>query len=1047
MDDDNSNRAANSGEHIRSISVQSPLLQEMAEAPRSPWQRLKTTGQSIKEWLWGYDFFISYHWASGGSYAVKLAQRLQEKRYEVFLDRAEYAMGDDWPIVGKRALDNTTRLVVIATRQAVTISRPVEREVDRFRNRSRQVIPIVFGDRFADLVREDYPVLRQINDSQLYIEDDLVEGPSDTTIDQLIRTQRVMRRRNMRALLALIPVVAVIAFAAWATISRGQAISAAIAAQGSEGAERSERIAATTARDQANIARDEAEKGEYRANVRLAQVASDSNEQSRFVDHLWKYHPRLRQHLKYRGFEWNYLWRKTRLHSPPLHQHLAKVTRLAWNPDGRRIAIHGEDNRTSVWDMNSEKAQFTFVGLGNEPESLGWSTDGKLLIVGATDNLSNYRLRVLKGDSGATLHDFDKDIREIVHSAWSSTANRIAVVTPTEVILCDASTGNREPFLRHVQYSFGLAAWAPDGKRIAFVIDGKSVGVWRIGSQSLERTIPVSESEIIELLWSADGKRLAVGTFEADYLLDLSSDKVITLPDDRKRRIRGMAWSPDGAHLATVFGALHIKVWDAANGSEVQMFSGHERFITHLAWSSDGQRLATASNDKSVRIWSVNTGQEVDRFDGDTGGMCLVAWSPDGRFVIGGDDNGVVRAWAPELIANRHLPIDGKNLPFDVVWSPDSSCFAGRSRDGITRIWDAETGAELQHLSESLEGFNSGSFDIQWTDIKGVLSLFPGPGPTGSEQQKALWWDATRDKILSSHDSGNRKVDWSMPSANHERVVVLYKEPDNTLEVWDLRSNTKQILPKPTVRIQQPRISPKGTFLATVQADRIVRVFDIAAHRQAFTVDMTKFKEAPCQVAWSPNEEFLFVNTYDHHAVLCNASDGQPLQEIVGIPVPPLWSHDGNTFADNDGEGSVRLWRMGNPITEHRIPINDSKLHVSVSWLPRGQRFVANHRVNYSEGCRAVIWDLDSGTQAFSLFGIDSGVGSHNWTPTGDRLGTPIKNKLFRIWNAPDGAELMDITFKDDKEHRWHWSPDGNQFMTINDERIDIWDGRPIPEK
>ena len=49
--------------------------------------------QRIKDRLWGYDFFISYHWASGGTYAVNLAARLREKGYEVFLDRAEYAMG------------------------------------------------------------------------------------------------------------------------------------------------------------------------------------------------------------------------------------------------------------------------------------------------------------------------------------------------------------------------------------------------------------------------------------------------------------------------------------------------------------------------------------------------------------------------------------------------------------------------------------------------------------------------------------------------------------------------------------------------------------------------------------------------------------------------------------------------------------------------------------------------------------------------------------------------------------------------------------------
>ena len=83
--------------------------------------------QRVRDWLWGYDFFVSYHWASGGPYAVNLAQRLRDAKYDVFLDRAEYAMGDDWKKVGAYALSNTQRLILVANREAVTDSKPVEK--------------------------------------------------------------------------------------------------------------------------------------------------------------------------------------------------------------------------------------------------------------------------------------------------------------------------------------------------------------------------------------------------------------------------------------------------------------------------------------------------------------------------------------------------------------------------------------------------------------------------------------------------------------------------------------------------------------------------------------------------------------------------------------------------------------------------------------------------------------------------------------------------------------------------------------------------------
>lgn len=193
-----------------------------AETKRKLWQWLK-------DWLWGYDFFVSYHWVSGGVYAVKLAQMLRSKGFDVFLDRADYASGDDWKRMGQIALRNTQRLVLVATREAVTISKPVQHEVEIFTARGRQVIPIIFGDRFNDIDRSDYPTLACLPDSQLFVDsgaDSLATGPNRETVDELIRTHNVLRRRNLRALLILIPTIIVITFAAFATYQWGDALVA-----------------------------------------------------------------------------------------------------------------------------------------------------------------------------------------------------------------------------------------------------------------------------------------------------------------------------------------------------------------------------------------------------------------------------------------------------------------------------------------------------------------------------------------------------------------------------------------------------------------------------------------------------------------------------------------------------------------------------------------------------------------------------------------------------------------------------------------------------
>lgn len=167
----------------------------------------------IRNWLWGYDFFISYHWNSGGSYAVNLAQRLRDKKYDVFLDRAEYAMGDDWLREGRSSLFNTKRLILVATPEAISISEPVLKEVAAFTSRSRLIVPVVFDETISEQTRANSPVLQLIPPTTLYLAErpeQLALGPSDNVLQQLQRTHAVLRRRSLRAILMVVVFVALL---------------------------------------------------------------------------------------------------------------------------------------------------------------------------------------------------------------------------------------------------------------------------------------------------------------------------------------------------------------------------------------------------------------------------------------------------------------------------------------------------------------------------------------------------------------------------------------------------------------------------------------------------------------------------------------------------------------------------------------------------------------------------------------------------------------------------------------------------------------------
>lgn len=175
-----------------------PQVAPLDEPPRSRLERLRA-------YVWGYDFFISYQWSSGGSYASALAAALRGHGFECFLDRSEFAVGDAWKAEAYAALRATQRLIVVATPGAVTESDEVEREVLRFIRFNRRIIVIAFERNFTEVERGSLRVLAHMSTDALHvIEMASVEGnPSSSTIDQLAHAHEVLRRRSLRARLVL----------------------------------------------------------------------------------------------------------------------------------------------------------------------------------------------------------------------------------------------------------------------------------------------------------------------------------------------------------------------------------------------------------------------------------------------------------------------------------------------------------------------------------------------------------------------------------------------------------------------------------------------------------------------------------------------------------------------------------------------------------------------------------------------------------------------------------------------------------------------------
>jgi RNA polymerase sigma factor (sigma-70 family) len=416
----------------------------------------------------------------------------------------------------------------------------------------------------------------------------------------------------------------------------------------------------------------------------------------------------------------------------------ARLVRLAWSHDGRRLAATERDNAVRVYDVADGRRLHSWtVNLTNPNENytsaIAFSPAGTTLAVGATDHLvhlwdlkSGREMPALRGHgwyvSGLV---FAPDGRFLYSVGWDGN------------IRCwDTATWRERPA---PMAATGTVARAPVGSIVAWEGDGGVVHLSDAVTGRMLRTLPGKAAGFTRLVFSPDEAVLAAaGNDLSVQLWDVASGKLRrewSWPKgkDGYQVVEDMAFAPDGKTLATAdFRGSEVLLWDTQSGTRLGRAAhqmafgvvyGHDgRTLITVGWdralrwwslpglqalgamilpagtkndlrlhaitaSADGRRLATIDLGGGISVWDAASHQVLRSFPA-LMGQCRIALSPDGQWLTVGGYSGEVALWDVNSGQQVWKPVGHPSRVFQVAFSPDGRTLLTGSDDSTVLVWD-----------------------------------------------------------------------------------------------------------------------------------------------------------------------------------------------------------------------------------------------------------------------------------------------------------------------------------------------------------------------
>jgi len=665
-------------------------------------------------------------------------------------------------------------------------------------------------------------------------------------------------------------------------------------------------------------------------------------------------------------------------------------------------------------DMRDDPEQFEFLGWE-------WSY---------FDDLCRQRMRLFRRNNLHTVR-------------FSPSQDRLAVVSPPQVIILDAE--NLEP-----QFTLDCnaveqtdIAWSPDGG--ALLVGAKTVTSWNMtdGTRLGAFAHPPRDGvQAYAVSWSPDLKNIVTGTRQSVGVIeifDVTTGKLVKtiLDEGEEAVILDVKWSPDGATIAsshflkdsippgeenklnTVDGHrpggfysrknCRLGLWDASSGENTwDTFKLGFGYLRSLRWADDGRLLLTGDG---LEIWR-GTGRLLNVHDlVPFGTIASGTWLTGQPVVALANDRHEILL-VDDTTGNplRTLNLHGAMVR-DVDWSSRKR-LASTSANWLAVIDDVFDPDPVTWLTQFHLDKNAHLHTLQWSPDGKKIAM---EANNNSLLQQVKIWNVSDPELL------RRAHRWAkhLPAGGVSEAD-LYKKYNNS---WDIGKHLCW--------------SPDGHWIAAHKGER-VSVHAADDLKNATKVRWTSTLPGPMpgrsKIGWSTDGQRIAVLSSAGNLIVLAASDGALIAQAKypGAYVSTLrFSPQGRTLAYASGDA---VFLMGQDTVPEQPLLQASEGTIfALDWSPGGDRIA----ISCENG--TAIYDVATSQRILPVKGVSARVSSCSWSPDGQRLALGTAGGEILIINPVTGRVLLTLQRHRSRVLHLSWSPDSKRLLSGDELYCFLW--------